>query len=66
MNYEGLNKLIDDSGLKRSYIAANIGMSPQQFTRRTRGNVSWSSEEIRAFSTFFRLTKSQRDAIFLP
>lgn len=64
MNYTALNQFIDESGMKRSSIAQQLGMTPSQFTRRTRGAVDWKAPEIIAFSRLFKLTKAQRDNFF--
>lgn len=66
MNYEELNRVIDESGLKRSYIAVNIGMTPKVFYDRTQGISKWKVDEAQAFSKLLKLTKAQRDNIFLP
>lgn len=64
MDYKLLNTVIDESGLKRSYIARAIGISPKVFHDRTSGVTQWKSGEIAAFCNLLGLKKKQRDDIF--
>ena len=64
MDYTELNKFIDESGMKRSYIAEKLGMTVSQFSRRTRGITDWKTPEIISFARLFKLTKTQRDNFF--
>ena len=66
MDYELLNRVIDESGLKRTYIAANLGISLKVFHDRTAGVTQWKSGEISDFCRLMKLKKKQRDAIFFP
>lgn len=66
MNYELLNRVIDESGLKRTYIAANLGLSPKVFHDRTAGKSQWKSREIADFCRLMKLRKKTRDDIFFP
>lgn len=66
MNYAELNRIIEESGLKRSYIAEAIGMSSVAFSNRTRGRVQWKTEEIQRFCKVLNLPRRTRDYIFLP
>lgn len=64
MNIELLNKTIDESGLKRSYIARSIGLTEKVFHDRTSGITQWKLKEIVAFCLLLRLSKRLRDNIF--
>lgn len=64
MDYEKLNEVIDGSGLKRSFIARSIGLSPKVFHDRTSGITQWKSGEILKFCNLLGLKKKQRDDIF--
>ena len=66
MNYDELNRVIQESGMKRGSIAQALGLTDWQFSRRVNGKVAWKTNEILAFAKVLRLTKSQRDHIFLP
>ena len=66
MNYEELNKVISESGMKMGSIARTLGLSDSQFSRRVSGKVAWKTNEILMFSKALHLTKAQRDHIFLP
>ena len=64
MDYEKLNSAIEDSGLKRSFIAKAIGVSPKVFHDRTHGISQWKTEEVAAFCNLLGIKKRQRDEIF--
>lgn len=64
MDYEMLNKVIDESGFKRSFIAQKIGLSPKIFHDRTSGVTEWKTKEVVAFCNLLGLNRKQRDAIF--
>lgn len=64
MDYKLLNKVIDDSGLKRSFIAKEMGLSPKIFHDRTAGVSEWKVKEMIAFTNLMNLKKKVRDDIF--
>lgn len=64
MDYEMLNRVIDDSGFKRSFIAQKIGLSPKIFHDRTSGTSQWKTCEVAAFCNLLGLTKKQMNDIF--
>lgn len=66
MNYAELNRLIDESGLKRSYIAKKLGWSNTKFHNRTKTESKWSGREMKDFCEFFNLSRKQSADIFLP
>lgn len=66
MNYELLNKVIDESGLKRAYIASNLGLSPKVFHDRVNGVSRWKADEVAVFCRILGLKKKVRDDIFFP
>ena len=65
MNYTELNRIIEESGMKKAYIASRLGMTPGTLSGRLNGKTLWKGNEIAAFSTLFRLTSKQRQDIFL-
>jgi len=64
MDYEALNKVIDESGFKRSFIAKKIGLSPKVFHDRTSGATQWKTSEVVAFCNLLGLDRKSRDSIF--
>lgn len=66
MDYVELKKIIDESGMKRSYIAKCLGMSDVTFHNRINGKSSWKIEEVQAFCDLFKISKLRRAHIFLP
>lgn len=56
---------INDSGLKLSYIAANIGLSYAGLRKKLDGETDFKASEIVALSDLLNLSKSDRDYIFL-
>lgn len=47
-NIELLGKKIQESGLKKSYIAARIGVSPTTFTALLQNKTEFKASQIRA------------------
>lgn len=64
MNYGKLNEVIEQSGLKRSYIAKQSGMTLKTLHDRTSGISQWKTKEVEAFCNALQLDKDQRDSIF--
>lgn len=64
-NVELLREAINKAGVKRTVLAAAWGMSMPTFYSRISGNSEFTASEIVAASASLRLTKKQRDAIFL-
>lgn len=66
MDYEALNRIIDESGLKRSYIAEAIGMSSVAFANRIHGRIRWKADEVAALCKVLNINRRMRGLIFLP
>lgn len=64
MDYEYLRKTIEDSGLKRTYIAYKMGITTRTFYNKVNRTSEWKSKEIEAFCKTLGLTKRTRDDIF--
>lgn len=64
MDYEGLNQVIETSGLKKSYIAEQLGLSERVFFSRVKGETQFKLDEAVALCEILRMTKMQRERIF--
>ena len=64
-NVEELQKVIDESGLSNTEIAAGLGMSVPTFISRKKGESEFKASEIVSATALFGLTKERRDLIFL-
>jgi len=60
-----LFNLITSSGMTKTFIANSIGCSRQHLYDILDKGIECSASEIVAFSELLRLTKQQRDEIFL-
>ena len=65
-NTKELQKVIDESGLSITEIAAALGMSVPTFISRKKGESEFKASEIVKVTALFGLTKNRRDLIFLP
>ena len=64
MDYEKLISTIDDSGIKRSFIAMKMGITKRTFYNKLNGASEWTAKEIELFCKTLGLSKRQRDDIF--
>ena len=64
MNMKLLEKKIKESGLKKGYIADKLGVSPQTFSSRLRGEIGWTVKEIAITCRLLNLSARDRDQIF--
>lgn len=55
---------IDRSGLKKRFIAKELGMAYDTFLKKCSGTVEWKVDEALGVSRVLRITKSERDCIF--
>lgn len=62
---EELRKLIKERGLKYGYIASEMGLSTYGLQRKVDGITDFKAKEIVELTSLLRLTKAQRDSIFL-
>ena len=60
-----LNSRIEESGLKRAFIAEQLGITPQGFWLKTSGKNEFTASQIQKLCAILRIT-SQKDikAIF--
>lgn len=65
VNTEMLTSAIKDSGLKNVYIASQMGISTQSLQRKVDGDTEFKASEIVRMTSILKLSKSQRDQIFL-
>ena len=59
-----LAKAIDDSGLKKGYLAEKLGISRQSLTSLLNGRTEFKASQIDTLTTLLQLTAERRDAIF--
>lgn len=64
-NIEELNKIIDSSGLKISYLAEKCGLTRAGFYKKRTGQSEWTASEIAVLRTELKLSLKQLDNIFL-
>ena len=55
---------IKESGLKLSYIAEKLGMTPKTLALKISGEYEFKQSEIRGLCELLNLTPEQRDAYF--
>lgn len=61
-----LRKAIENSGMTFSFIACKIGISREGFYKKINNETEFKASEIVALSKILRLSKQERDKIFLP
>ena len=64
VNTQLLNYAIDNSGLKRSFIAEKLKISRQSLLRKVSGKSEFTGGEIQELSNILSLGKARRDEIF--
>ena len=64
MNSVLLEEKMESSGLKYSYIADQLGISPQGFIKKRKGQIPFTIREVGLMKTLLGLTNSERDKIF--
>ena len=65
INTEILNKIINESGLKRSYIAKEIGLSPYGLAKKINGITEFKASEISELCKILHIVGlKNRDKIF--
>ena len=62
---EELNRRIDEAGLKRNYIAAKIGVSPQALFNKLSGKAPLKAWEMMGIAELLRLDDHETVDIFL-
>ncbi len=64
INRELLRQTITMSGLKQTYIADQLSLSPQGFRLKLKGDQEFRESEIQKLCDVLHLKKTQRDSIF--
>jgi plasmid maintenance system antidote protein VapI len=59
-----IEELIKHSGYKKQYIASQLGVSRQAFSRKLHGSIRWSAEDIVRIKDLFKLTSDKAFDIF--
>jgi plasmid maintenance system antidote protein VapI len=59
-----LEQAINDSGLKKSFLAEKLGISRQSLTSLLNGQTEFKASQIHALTALLGLTAERRDAIF--
>jgi transcriptional regulator with XRE-family HTH domain len=57
---------IDESGLKRRYIAENLGMSESLLSKKLAKEAEFKGSEIAKLANLLRLSDDERVSIFMP
>lgn len=52
------------SGLKKKFIANQMGMAYDTFLKKTNGLIEWKVSEALKVSNILRISKGERDSIF--
>lgn len=64
MDLELLDQKIKDSGLKKSFITQELGVSYQSLQRKLKGESDWWRQEIIIVSKLLNLTTNEQKHIF--
>lgn len=59
-----LNTRIDESGYKKSFLAKQLGISPQAFHMKTAGKNDFNSSQIQILCKVLSITPKEMKAIF--
>lgn len=59
-----LESVIENSGLKKTFIAKSLGLSYQGFLNKARGENEFRQGEIDTLSRMLRLNPEEKEAIF--
>lgn len=60
-----LNELVEQSGLKKTFIAGKIGISYQGYCKKMSGKSEFLASEIAVLKDLLRLSDKDVNAIFL-
>ena len=63
---ELLDKAIDKSGLKSSFIAEKLGISRQAFNKKRLGKTAFRQSEVFVMCTLLKLSDAECMQIFFP
>ena len=63
---EALNKVIENSGLKLTFIARALKLSREGFYKKLNNQTEFKASEIVKMQEILNLSNEQRDKIFFP
>jgi len=66
VNTQLLDEKITDSGIKVSHIIKKLGLSPEGFYKKKRGETPFRTAEIYVICDLLRLTEAEKSLIFYP
>ena len=61
---ELFSKAVERSGLRKRFIAQQIGMGYDTFLKKSYGELEWKCSEALACSQILKIKRAERDAIF--
>lgn len=61
-----LQKAIDASGLKTKFLSDSLGISPQAFNSKRRGQTAFRKSEVFVMQTLLHLSDKESNQIFFP
>ena len=64
INYKKLNDKVRNSGLKKSYIAKKLGLTPYGLAKKLNGETEFKASEMANISEVLNLTGEMREEIF--
>lgn len=66
VNSDLLEKKIDSSGIKKAYIAQQLGISPQAFSKKRHNNIPFRASEVYVLCDLLRIyDETEKMKIFL-
>lgn len=66
VNTQLLEKKIADSGIKVSHIIKKLGLSPEGFYKKKRGEIPFRIAEIYVLCDLLRISEAEKSLIFYP
>ena len=66
VNTAALEQIIEDSGIRKNFIAEKLGLSPQGFRLKETGKQEFKISEVRILKEVLHLTEEDVNRIFLP
>lgn len=64
VNVDLLKNTIKEQGIRNLFIADKMGLSPEGFYKKLRGESEFKVSEVSCLTEVLRLTEEQRNAIF--
>jgi hypothetical protein len=66
VNTQLLDAKIEESGLKVSFIISKLGLSPEGFYKKKRGEIPFRTAEIYVLCDLLHLSDKEKSLIFYP